>query len=142
MRCHVSTEVEEHLVVQTTCELREATVVDNHSAERRCAPRQILRRRHHFDVHALLMRTELRERYRRRVSHKRNVVRVRYLSQSREISHLQLWVCYYFEKDAAGVSIHSSAHFVEVRKVAQMRRHAEAWQRLCQQRVGVAEHVS
>ena len=88
------------------------------------------------------MRTELRERYRRRVSHKRNVVRVRYLSQSREVSHLQLRVCYYFEKDAAGVIIHSSAHFVEVRKVAQMRRHAEAWQRLCQQRVGVAEHVA
>ena len=62
------------------------------------------------------MRTELRERYRRRVSHKRNVVRVRYLSQSREISHLQLRVCYYFEKYAAGVILHSSAHFVEVRR--------------------------
>lgn len=88
------------------------------------------------------MSVELGERNSRGVSHERNVMFVCNLSQRREVSHLKLRIGDYFEEDAAGVGINGAAHLVEIRQVAQMRCHAESRQRLRQQRVGVAEHVS
>ena len=64
------------------------------------------------------MSVELGERNSRGVSHERNVMFVRNLSQRREVSHLKLRIGDYFEEDAAGVGINGAAHLVEIRQSA------------------------
>ena len=64
------------------------------------------------------MRRELSEGYNRGVSNQWYAVSVCYGCQSRQVSHLQLRICYNLQKYAACIVIDISLYFLQVEQVA------------------------
>ena len=130
LRCHIGSEVEQHLTLYPLVEIGERSIVDDKPSERRRSTAEILCRRDDFDVGSQVVNREHREWNRSGIGHEWDIILARHGSKLTDVSHLHLRICYYLEEYTARIGIDIFLDVSDIGKIAESRLDSKALQRV------------